>query len=562
MVSHKASISGMKAQLTEEMSLKTYLYSIGNPTVLWNKIMNEVKLGRYAGPFDKIPYQNYMQSLIGLVPKSGNKARLIFHLSYEFKRGLGLLNSNTPKEKCTVKYKDLDHAIQICIDLMKSLPSDQPIYFSKSDIISAFRLLPLRIANFCWTIMKAVNPISGRTYYFVDKCLPFGASISCVLFQQFSDALQHLTEFAINRNVRRVLSNYLDDFLFIALTLMACNNHVLMFMKICDEINCPVSSEKTEWGSTIITFLGILLDGVYKCLRIPIDKRDKALNLLQMFIHKNKATIKQIQQLTGTLNFLSRAIVPGRAFTRHMYARINLKDNKGRKLKEYHHVKIDQEFKNDCSVWFTFLMEDKAIVLNRPLLDLNRFETSRTLKFYSDASGKIGFGAVYNKKWLFGVWSKQFLQKKPSIEYLELYALCCALISWETDLMNCRIIIFCDNQAVVEMVNNTTSGCPNCMILIRLLVINNLKFNRRVSVRFVPTKLNDLADSLSRQQFDRFRRLAPDMDLYPTKPNNAIWPVEKLWVNKFGINKFWCKFKFIHNKPSIFQHSTKRKRRR
>ena len=83
-------------------------FSIGNSTILWNKVMKEVKVGRYAGPFEKIPFKNYMQSPIGLVPKSGNKTRLIFHLSYQFKSGLGSLNSNTPKDRCSVKYRDLD----------------------------------------------------------------------------------------------------------------------------------------------------------------------------------------------------------------------------------------------------------------------------------------------------------------------------------------------------------------------------------------------------------------------------------------------------------------------
>ena len=31
--------------------------TVGSPVVLWNKIMDEVKVGRYAGPFDAIPYK-------------------------------------------------------------------------------------------------------------------------------------------------------------------------------------------------------------------------------------------------------------------------------------------------------------------------------------------------------------------------------------------------------------------------------------------------------------------------------------------------------------------------
>ena len=58
-------------------------FTIGNETELWNKVMKEVKELRYAGPFQEPPFEFYIQSPIGLVPKDkGKKTRLIFHLSY------------------------------------------------------------------------------------------------------------------------------------------------------------------------------------------------------------------------------------------------------------------------------------------------------------------------------------------------------------------------------------------------------------------------------------------------------------------------------------------------
>ena len=56
--------------------------TVGNHTILWNKVMKEVKLGRYAGPFEEPPFMDFIQSPIGLVPKDGSDTRLIFHLSY------------------------------------------------------------------------------------------------------------------------------------------------------------------------------------------------------------------------------------------------------------------------------------------------------------------------------------------------------------------------------------------------------------------------------------------------------------------------------------------------
>ena len=76
--------------------------------------------------------------------------------------------------------------------------------------------------------MKAQDPITGEWRYFIDKCLLFGASISCSHFQHFSDALQHLIKWrtgAFNR-----ITNYLDDFLFIALTVLRCNNLIQEFL--------------------------------------------------------------------------------------------------------------------------------------------------------------------------------------------------------------------------------------------------------------------------------------------------------------------------------------------
>ena len=65
---------------TDAENLKLRVHS---QTELWNKLMKEVQLKRVAGPFKEIPYEHYIQSPIGLVPKdSGTKTRLIFHLSY------------------------------------------------------------------------------------------------------------------------------------------------------------------------------------------------------------------------------------------------------------------------------------------------------------------------------------------------------------------------------------------------------------------------------------------------------------------------------------------------
>ena len=206
------------------------------------------------------------------------------------------------------------------------------------------------------------------------------------------------------------------------------------------------------------------------------------------------------------------------------------------KLKQHHHVRLDREFKLDCHVWLESLEGKLRTVVNRPMVDLlEPAQTSDEISFYSDASKKIGFGAVLNDRWLRGDWNPEFIKTEdPSIAYLELYALCAGVLAWEnhTELINTRITIFCDNIALVEMINDMVSSCKNCMYLLRLLTLNCLKFNRRLKAKYINTKSNCLADSLSRNQMHRFRSLAPNMQLYPDPLPELIWPVNKIWERK------------------------------
>ena len=110
-----------KGPIRQQDTSQNLPFSIGNKFVMWEKIIKEVKLGRYAGPHTKPPYLFYVQSPLGLVPKAGdNQTRLIFHLSYDFSDDLdsnGSVNHHTPYELCTVKYRDLDHAVKNCLKI-------------------------------------------------------------------------------------------------------------------------------------------------------------------------------------------------------------------------------------------------------------------------------------------------------------------------------------------------------------------------------------------------------------------------------------------------------------
>ena len=302
---------GLKLRHSESRNLP---FTVGNQTVLWNKLMKETRLGRVAGLYDQIPYDNYIQSPISLVPKdNGLQTHLIFHLSFDFKDGKSL-NHHTPENLCSVKYRDLDEVVRSC--LYHARQGANPLWFGKSDARSAFRVLPLLPVCWKWLIMKAHDPRTGRMKYFVDKCLPFSASISCALFQEVSDAIRHILEHRTAHKIpdKRSINNYLDNFLFIARTMFLCNWLIHQFLDLCNEIGMPINMDKTEWASQLIVFLGILLNGNTLTISVPEQKRDKALLMLRTILTQKKAKISQLQELCGFLNFLCKAVFAGRAF--------------------------------------------------------------------------------------------------------------------------------------------------------------------------------------------------------------------------------------------------------
>ena len=256
--------------------------------------------------------------------------------------------------------------------------------------------------------------------------------------------------------------------------------------------------------------------------------------------------MQELQQLCGYLNFLCKAIFPGRTFVRMMYAKYSTVVNKQYRIQDsgkrkgvllpHHHIKLDREFKLDCQVWENFLKLESASVVNRPMLDLSTAPISPVeLGFYSDASANpdLGFGCVINNtSWIWGKWELGFIGLyKPSIKYLELFALCAGIFTWEFELSNIRMKVHCDNQSVVAMINNLTSSCEHCMYLLCLLVLNGLSFNRRVVAQYVVGVQNKLADALSRGRLDKFHQVTPPtFKPYPDTISSKIWPLSHLWA--------------------------------
>ena len=239
-----------------------------------------------------------------------------------------------------------------------------------------------------------------------------------------------------------------------------------------------------------------------------MDKLDTALS-------SQKLTLRELQSLLGSLNFICKAVRPGRAFLRRLF------DLTKGVQKPHHCVRISSGARADMLAWKSFLAHFNGSVI----FPENIWHSSDNLHLYTDSSAEIGFGAFFGGHWTHGRWPLSVRSMKFSIAFLELFPIVLALRLWGSALRNKRVVLWSDNQAVVAIINRQTSRCPKIMKLVRTLVIRCLGLNIHFKARHVPGLDKGIADALSRFQMSRFRQLAPGAD-----PTFTPLPAD-LWSN-------------------------------
>ena len=222
---------------TSRLRLASNLHSAKEqPKILAAKLEKELCAGRIVGPFSRPPFDNFISSPLGVVPKkTPGEFRLIHHLSYPDGSSV---NDFIPDQFSSVQYASIGDAIT----LIKSL--GRACYMAKTDIKSAFRIIPIHPDDYHLLGMTWNNS------YFFDRCLPMGCS--CAIFEAFSTALESLSG----------VLHILDDFLFIATSQGKCDSDLNNFLGLCDRLGVPIAHEKTEGPSTTLQFAGITLDTI------------------------------------------------------------------------------------------------------------------------------------------------------------------------------------------------------------------------------------------------------------------------------------------------------------
>ena len=112
----------------------------------------------------------------------------------------------------------------------------------------AFRNVPMNPDSWKFLALMAEHPESGKTYYFVDKCLPFGNLISCTILKFFLDE----TAILVTHRTHKPVIKYLDDYFFAAINKLLCDMQVGACLQLCSEVKFSVSLEKTDLFQSLV----------------------------------------------------------------------------------------------------------------------------------------------------------------------------------------------------------------------------------------------------------------------------------------------------------------------
>ena len=320
--------------------------------------------------------------------------------------------------------------------------------------------------------------LGGRTYQFRVFC--FGLTTAPQVFTRIMAPVSAI----LHKYGVRML-HYLDDWLVLASSEIACLESRDRLLTICTELGIQVNLTK----SSLVPTQSL----VYLCMEIrslPFTARptpvrvSNLLRLIEEFLSTPSPPASLWRQRLGHLSSLT-LLVFGRML-RMRLLQLCLKDQWDF-LDDQFQVSWSPLCREDLLWWARVAQLREGVSLSLPAPDVS---------FFSDASD-VGWGALVGEHHASGLWSPH--QKSLSINMRELLAVQYGLQALEHLLVALSVALFCDNTTTVAYLRRsgeTFSSTLNATAREILLWAENHRV--RLLPQFIMGSSNVTADALSR----------------------------------------------------------------
>jgi len=215
--------------------------------------------------------------------------RVIFDLSAPDGQSV---NDGIPKEYGVIVYESVEDAMLLVAR------AGRGARMMKRDLKSAFRHIPVSQLDH-WLLI-----FEWEGQFYVDMFLPFGLRTAPRVFNLFSEALHWIFTTLYHWDV----THYLDDFLAVFPPNADILTHSQVFDSILATVGLTKAPEKDSEGTTV-SYLGFEFDSMNMEVRLPPNKRLRALRAVHRLLNATSASYSALEE---TLGFLSHCcqVVP------------------------------------------------------------------------------------------------------------------------------------------------------------------------------------------------------------------------------------------------------------
>ncbi len=308
-----------------------------------------------------------------------------------------------------------------------------------------------------------------------------------------------------------------------------CRAGVNVLVGLLRELGFQISWNKVVDPCQVITFLGVELDSVCMTMRLPEVKLREFHRDIVDFACKTRASKKQLQSLAGKLNWACQVVRGGRTFLRRVL------DDLGALKQSSHKRILSAEFYADLAWWKAYLGTFNGVHMLRNMAPIH--------DVHVDACNKA-CGAFFRGDWVYCSFKEDWPEAQGlHINHKEVLSLLVAARRWAPLWSNSPVVLHTDSMSAKGVINKGSCRNPVVMKAIRELFWLSASFNFTIRAVFVPGKLNDIPDAISRihqrGQIHRLFRLLgvenPCLSMFSPYSNMSF----KAFVSVFQQVKIW-----------------------
>ena len=200
---------------------------------------------------------------------------------------------------------------------------------------------------------------------------------------------------------------------------------------------------------------------------------------------------RELLSLIGTLSHACKVVRSGRAFLRRL---ITL--STGVKRLD-HFIRLSKCARSDIEWWYTYSKGWNGVSM-MSLVNKTNPEVSLT----TDALGSWGCGGFSNTQWFSLKWVASAMSLHITVK--ELLPITIAAGLWGPHWRGQSVQVWCDNEAVVTIINQNTSKDLEAMHLMRCLAFIMAKCEFFLFASHIKGQHNKIADALSRDNVQNF----------------------------------------------------------